>query len=261
MLIRHLFMTGMICLGFSGGAVYALASAGQPGTDMTVEAFDALRFPDKDWSPVLLQIAKNGPAVLPADFDVQIDPPTGNSSAETRAELDAMLVMQAEERSPEQQAKILQEHTLPSPTHNFTVDGLFNPAQYPETNKLLDIVNKEVGYFIMREKVRFQRARPTQLESKLTTVIDIPPHSAYPSGHAGQSYAVALILAEMDPARRDEYLQHSVDIGHRREIAGVHYPADSVAGRALATTVVAALLKEPSLQDLIANAKKEFETR
>lgn len=263
MLKSATLIAGIFCLALFGGAGVMLSEteAAEITAEKSSEDFDAIRFADQDWAPELLQIAKDGPSVLPADFDVQIDPPTSNSSAETRADLDAMLVMQKRERSTAQRTKIQQENTLPGPTSNFTVDGLFDPAKYPETDKFLDIVNKEVGYFIMREKVHYQRARPTQLEPKLRTLIKIPPHSSYPSGHAGQSYAVALVLAELDPARRDEYLQHAVNIGHRREIAGVHYPADSTAGRALATNVVAALLKEPSLQAQLAKARQEFATQ
>lgn len=142
----------------------------------------------------------------------------------------------------------------------FAANHIYDFDAHPVTNSLLSSVDRDVIYFILREKMKYQRARPTQLAPDLTTVIAVPKHSAYPSGHAGQVYAAALVLSAVDPANAEKYRQLAIDVAHRREIAGVHYPSDSEAGRAIAAQVVAALMKDPEIQKRIALAKKEFET-
>lgn len=255
---KGLFIAAILCAALVAGAAYAQKSGSHDEKPFVIE--DSTLFPREDWSPALLRIVEEGPTVLPADFDVKIPPPPKNTSAETRADLDALLLMQEKERERLVVKKILLENNLPSPILCFSMEGLYDSASHPETERLLTLVNSEVGYFLMREKAKYQRARPTQLEPKLTTLFKIPPHASYPSGHAGQSHAIALVLSVLDPAHRDAYMKLAYDVGHRREIAGVHFPGDSAAGRTLADTVVSAMLADPSLQPSIERAKKEFVT-
>ncbi|MGZ9097285.1 MAG: phosphatase PAP2 family protein [Micavibrio sp.] len=255
---KGILIAAILCVALAAGAAFAQKTTGEGEKPFVIE--DSILFPREDWSPALLRIVDDGPTVLAPDFDVNILPPPKNTSAETRAELDALLLMQEKERERLVVKKIMLENNLPTPMLSFSMEGLYDSASHPETERLLTLVNSEVGYFLMREKTKYQRARPTQLEPKLTTLFKIPPHAAYPSGHAGQSHAVALVLAALDPARKDAYIRHAYDVGHRREIAGVHYPSDSAAGRIIATNVVGAMLADPKLQQTIQNAKQEFVT-
>jgi acid phosphatase (class A) len=49
-----------------------------------------------------------------------------------------------------------------------------------------------------------------------------------------------------------------MDIGFRREIAGVHYPSDSAAGRKLAEHMIVALQADSDYQADRAAARKEI---
>ena len=60
--------------------------------------------------------------------------------------------------------------------------------------------------------------------------IELPTHPAYPSGHATQTMYIATILTHFDPDNREIYKQTADEISTNREIAGLHYRSDSLAG-------------------------------
>jgi hypothetical protein len=221
---------------------------------------DKAFFPDSAWNPNLLKGKDTPPALLPADFDTTVPPFHSNLSIETRADLDDMLKKQAEERTPETIARIKSEDKMNWYAEwSFREDGLMpSPQEAPELHKLLEHVASNTWFFIMHEKHRFKRARPTQLEENLTTVIAVPEHASYPSGHATQGYATGLVLAKLDPAHAEEYLKLGNEIGVRREIAGVHYHSDTLAGQGMATAIVNALFDTPTIQALIPDARAEL---
>jgi len=215
-----------------------------------------IRYPDKAWSKMLLHMMEEGPLTLPKDFDTGLAPPPANDSLTTRADLDAMLEMQKTERTPETVAAIEIENQPPNPCWFFTEHRLMDRHDY-EKFKLVFYVVRDVSYFLLRDKYKFERARPTQLEPRLTHVIPIPAHGSYPSGHAGQSWAAALVLAAVDPAHAEDYKKLAIQIAHHREVAGLHYPGDSEAGRLLATNTVAALMKTERIKKLFDRAVEE----
>jgi hypothetical protein len=78
-----------------------------------------------------------------------------------------------------------------------------------------------------------------------------PAHPSYPSGHATMAYAVAYLLSEIDPAKAGDFVRAAKSVAYNRELAGVHYPSDSEAGRILAKHLVGKLLAEPDFKDLV----------
>ncbi len=215
-----------------------------------------IRYPDKAWSKMLLQMMKEGPLTLPKDFDSGLPPPPANDSKATRDDLDAMLRMQATERTPETVAAIKLENQPPNPCWFFTEKGLMDRHDY-EKFTLVFYVVRDVSYFLLRDKYKYERARPTQLEPKLTTVVPIPAHGSYPCGHCGQSWAAALALAAVDPPHADAYKNRAMEVGYHREVAGLHYPGDAEAGRLLATNVFDALMKTDRIKQLFQRAVVE----
>ncbi len=138
--------------------------------------------------------------------------------------------------------------------------GLYDFEKAPITNSLLAAVDRDLSVFLLGVKKDMQRPRPSQLDPTLTTAVPVQHHSSYPSGHAAQAYASALVLAKADPENADKYKQIALDIAHRREVAGVHFHSDSVAGRMLAEQVVAEMFGKPAIKERLELAKKEFVT-
>ena len=70
---------------------------------------------------------------------------------------------------------------------------------------------------------------------------------------------MALVLAEINPARQDAILERGYQYGESRVIAGYHYQSDVDAARIAASAVVARLHTDAGFISQLAKAKKEFQ--
>jgi hypothetical protein len=138
-------------------------------------------------------------------------------------------------------------------------DDLFQT--YPAFAFLLRATAHEVGIAMVIQKKRFDRVRPSLYDGSLTTVIPVPAHPAYPSGHAAQSFAIARLLAMLWPQRVDEFIADAKALTENREIAGVHYVSDSLAGRELAKLCMDRLLESPKYQKLLQATIQELKKK
>jgi acid phosphatase (class A) len=81
---------------------------------------------------------------------------------------------------------------------------------------------------------------------------------SYPSGHSARGWAIALVLAEINPANQDAILKRGIDYGESRVIAGYHYQSDVDAARLAASATVARLHADDAFAKQMVKAKKEF---
>ncbi len=216
------------------------------------------RFPEQSWDPKVLAILEDGPLLLPEDSDFKVLPPPPNTSAVAEAGLEKLRLYAKHLRTPEQLALIDAEHTMDEPYEAFEKNGMFLSASNEDTVELLDMALRDTSYFVIKLKREFMRVRPNTLAPDLTLVFDNPGHPAYPSGHATQAYVTALVLSLVDPAHESAYKALGYDVGLRREIAGVHYPSDSIAGRKLAQAIMDKLVEVPAFQEQLEKARKSF---
>lgn len=223
---------------------------------------EGLRFDDHAWSPDLLDLLDRGPSFLPLDFDTRIAAPEAAEADATRTEIAHLHDLAHHRRTEAEVARIhLENDPSTGPADLFVQEGLLaDQAMMPATWALIDLVAGETRWFILRDKWIHQRARPSQVDPALPTVISIPPHAAYPSGHSGEAHAAAFALSLANPECADQYLAHAFAVAHRREIAGVHYRSDTLAGIALAGTVITALEDLGLLDTLLMHARAEFAT-
>lgn len=180
-----------------------------------------------------------------------------NRSRETQEELQFLHEL-ATVRTEARLAEIQRELQLNS-THfnNQSFQALL--AEKFQTQQLIQAVLPEFSALVLTQKEYYNRVRPSILDRTLTTTIDIPGHPAYPSGHAAQSMLIALILGSLDPANAEIYKDDAERIGHNREIAGVHYPSDSRAGRELASRYFDLLSAYEPFQEILEQAKTEWQ--
>lgn len=77
--------------------------------------------------------------------------------------------------------------------------------------------------------------RPNAFSHRIQPPIQTPAHAAYPSGHATEAYAVATVLAALadDAGTRTMLMEMAFRIAENRQVAGVHFPHDSLAGAVL----------------------------
>lgn len=217
-----------------------------------------IRFPVENWSEELLAVIDAGPQYLPESMDVHVEPPPANDSVQTKYEL-SRLREYKNLRTEDVRNLILYENDPALGFPEFFADVVdWEQGEYRLTKDLINIFVGEVSFFVLREKQKFQRPRPNQLADDLDNVIENPAHAAYPSAHATQMYIMALLLSTLDPQGKEMYTNKAFDIAGRREIAGVHYPSDTVAGFKLAAVVFEELLKQDYIKILLPMAKEEF---
>jgi hypothetical protein len=249
------------------GAAHAVDMVPYPGTQQpmavpnAVPQLSTMIFPQNGWDAGLLKTyqAQPVPAYFkPGQFDAVVPPPPPNDSPETRIELDALLARQDNDRKPDMVRLVNSENDVAGPITAFTVDGLIEPYKRPKTKKLIDAVSATVGYYVMSYKLKYQRALPSQLEPRLSTMFVPPRTASYPSDYAALGQAYALILGKLDPSNQANYVQRAMDLSLHREIAGVQYPSDGTAGRKLAKAVVEAMLEVPQFQDMFNEAQVEY---
>jgi len=215
------------------------------------------------WGKEFKEWTRKRTRFLPKDWKTsfQLAEPPRNTSIRTKAELEYLRGV-VNERAKAQSA-IESEILITNfrfGKHRY--EELITLPKFKETGKLLKAAYLDIAVAIFVFKERFDRIRPSVLATKLDLALDptieIPPHPAYPSGHATGAYGLAYLLQEVDPANADGYLKDAGRIGRNREVAGVHYPSDTEAGRLLARQIVDALLSNPAFVRQLEAARAEW---
>jgi membrane-associated phospholipid phosphatase len=121
--------------------------------------------------------------------------------------------------------------------------------RHKKTLQLIDLVFSLCVLVEMRFKHIFAIIRPVQFSPQIQPMIETPGHGSWPSGHATEAFAVAVLLELlMDAApdagnppngsRSHEQLQRlAARIATNRVVAGLHFPVDSAVGRLLGTAL------------------------
>lgn len=200
-----------------------------------------------------------------------------NSSAQTRAELDYLLNLQAK-RTPEQSKRVtflgeigywphvdLQKK---HPGYQRNLQDLFFEGKeilgeqckaeyFPQTAQVLKGIMQDMR--IMEFSVKYQnlRARPYQLEPKLQALA-IMGSPSFASGHTLWAYIQAYFWSELFPEKRQLFLNLAEEIRQSREIMGIHYPSDNEASRVLAHKMLELMSYSAKFQEDFKAAKMEW---
>ncbi len=81
--------------------------------------------------------------------------------------------------------------------------------------------------------------------------------SSYPSGHAANGWALALLLSEVRPSAAEALLSRGLAYGESRVIVGAHWRSDVDAGRIAGAAAVARLHADPQFRALMDAARAE----
>lgn len=186
-------------------------------------------------------------------------PPPSTGSMVDIGDLNTVLWMQ-QRRTCEDAARARKEQD--QFTFELLADVLgpsFSEANLPKTAELLKNAISDAEGLSGLLKDKFHRPRPFENHREVHPVVDRPPNASYPSGHSTRGTVIALILAELIPAKATELKQWGCAYGLDRVIGGVHYPSDVVAGRQLGTVVVEVLLKNQTFEADLAACKIEIQ--
>src|SRR5262249_19635445 len=108
------------------------------------------------------------------------------------------------------------------------------------------------------------RPRPSQICPALLPPVPIPGHPSYPSGHSTEAHLIAAVLndvlikAPQKSAAMIDLEALASRIARNREIAGLHYRSDSLAGKKLAADIFPYLQKIKEYQTVIIEARNEW---
>ena len=132
----------------------------------------------------------------------------------------------------------------------------------PEIYKLLERILATTRMCNQKSKSRLMRTRPFAQFHEPTPVPEdeerLSTNSSYPSGHTSMGWAIALVLAEINPARQDEILKRGFEYGESRVIVGFHYQSDVDAARVITSALVNAMHTKDDFKNQMQKAKDEF---
>lgn len=114
-------------------------------------------------------------------------------------------------------------------------------AADPEAKALVKVIVWNISYPLFRFKAEVARARPRHrcpgdLERMFEPPHKLHPgHGSYPSGHATLARCWAELIGHYngDPTKKKLMIEAADDVALNREVAGLHFPSDSVAGKDL----------------------------
>jgi membrane-associated phospholipid phosphatase len=203
-------------------------------------------FPDQNWSAdwfawrVLLEFA-----AIPTWAGPPTDPgPYPASAAVVSAEIDDLVRAAQDERSDALGEILGQSNEFISYFMNLMTTA---PASYPKTARVLNAAGQVALFAVMYWKDFYKRPRPSQLCPALLPPIAVPGHASYPSGHSTQAHLMALCMGQVFSgiAAAAPFIGDLTALADRiarnREIAGLHYPSDSAAGKTLAANLLTQL--------------------
>lgn len=114
--------------------------------------------------------------------------------------------------------------------------------------------NKAKGN-IMRIRPFIQFNEPTPIPEDEE---ELRNNSSYPSGHTTIGWAIALVLAEINPENQNEILKRGYEYGDNRVIVGFHYQSDVDDARLIASILVNRLHANDDFIKQLQKAKEEF---
>jgi acid phosphatase (class A) len=137
------------------------------------------------------------------------------------------------------------------------IGEFFQSNNLPKTAAFFEQVQKQAEIVTDQAKDFYRRPRPYTVDTDLANG-KLEKSFSYPSGHSTESMVLALVLADLFPARHDAILAKARNIGwHRVEIAR-HYMTDIYAGRVLAQAIVREMKASPDFQRDFAGAQAEI---
>ena len=126
-----------------------------------------------------------------------------------------------------------------------------------DTLKIIEMAIRVGQMVAIHFKLKFNRARPQQICPALVPLINPPGHASFPSAHSLESHMIALALSDVRPGASRVLTALADRIGRNREVAGVHYPSDTLAGKQIAELAFPKLQACPIYQTVLATARQE----
>jgi len=203
------------------------------------------------------------PAIKAVDGHAVLPPPPAFDSVYfmyDKAMYEVGLSMRNTERGRQAEADVdefdMQRHF----SEAFGMD--ITPEKTPELFKLIERSNEDIYSAARTAKEAYKRTRPYLLYNAPTCYRPdeerLRYNSSYPSGHSARGWGLALVLSEVNPARKEAILRRGYEYGQSRVICGYHWQSDVDAGRLAGAAGAANLHNNPEFMRQLQKAKDEF---
>lgn len=202
---------------------------------------------------------------LPHSLELLPPPPEKKSKAFMRDEEVRESVKKLKGGDRWKSAVVDAEIKFPELSDNFsTVIGFgINEENTPHIYTIMKRVLTDAGLSTYAAKNKYFRTRPFVLHHEGTCYpeqeVVLRSDGSYPSGHAAVGWALALVLAEINPRNSNEILKKGIDFGDSRIICNAHWQSDVDAGRIMGAATVAKLHANVDFVNDMEYAKKEAE--
>ena len=137
------------------------------------------------------------------------------------------------------------------------VDASLTRKRNPKTYYLLERASVTVWAANTSIKKYWLERRPFQVDSRIWLLIPGSKSSSYPSSHTSKSYVWAMVLGEIFPQKKDQFLQRAQEIAQHRILVGLHFQRDIEGGKQLAKLVFEALQRDEIFLADLKKAKAE----
>ena len=137
------------------------------------------------------------------------------------------------------------------------IGEFLQPGKVPKTEAFFQRLQKDAAAAADAAKDYWKRPRPFTVDPTLASG-KLEKSFGYPSGHSTEATVLALVLADVFPAKREGIMAVGRDIGWHRLWIARHYPTDIYAGRVLAQAIVREMKSNPDFQRDFAEAKSEI---
>jgi hypothetical protein len=159
---------------------------------------------------------------------IVLDPPNFPGSAQMKAELQYLIHLQQTARPTAFGEIVAQDQTF---QWYITAQMGVSPGSQPNTYLMLKMAARIGELVMVKLKRHFNQVRPSQIYPALLPPVDVAPHASYPSGHSLCSHLIAYAGAAVVPPMATQLALLANRISHNREIGGMHFPSDTVAGQ------------------------------
>lgn len=188
---------------------------------------------------------------MPPPRHFKVRRPPANDSAETAAELAELRKLTAHRTQADIEQILTWSVREPSPNTHWLAAAEDLCKQFrlsPPAGTRVHCLLADAIYCSMvacwQQKWRYLRPRPTDLDPSIdVSIIPVPQHPAYPSGHSTVGGAAAEVLAALFPSEADRFWQMAEESGIARLKAGIHFRSDHTAGLRLGRKVARAILR------------------
>ena len=182
----------------------------------------------QSWSVTEREQLTDGTAyrLLPSSFrlcSLAIDPPPSDNLEEAK-----LLHSMQQVRTSIQVEAIQEQNENPVPL--FWQRTGVNERDFPMWSAYINEAVLDTESVLLYFKKFFNRPRPTVVLPTIQPPVPVPWHAAYPSGHATQAVVIAALLSKLSPEAGGVLMNFALEVGHNRELAGLHYPSDTRMG-------------------------------